>query len=227
MTARIDTITSAVETAFSAVPNGITASSTDTTLKLATTAFVKTNLNTLSTTFFRGDTDQTLTGTGTLTFSQQQNISEVDTLANGDTLVIGELADSNGNIGQSSVGGPCQLFIKTYLQPITNIWKFWGNGSINLTPSGTGVSLTSTAVLCKKIQAGSFTISLATTPITFSPAFTTIKPIVLLTVRSITTGAILNINRWVSGVGVNGFSANISIIPTNSNLIMQWFAIGN
>jgi hypothetical protein len=105
-----------------------------------------------------------------------------------------------------------------------SIWKFWGNGSINTTPAGTGVSLTSVAVLCKRIQSGSFTVSAILTPVVFSPAFTS-KPVILVSLssKSGTTG--LNQSRWVSDAGASGFNAQTT--ATGINLEMNWIAIGD
>jgi len=222
MTTLANTISSTAETTFSSIPNGITQLTSDNSLKLATTAYVEANVNALTaSSYLNTNTDQTLTGT-TIVFSQTQIVTNVDTIEIGDTLVVGKTADAGITLGQN--GGLCSLYIKEFLQPITNIWKYWGCGSINTTPGGTDVSSTSTAVLCKKILSGSFAISTLTTTIGFSPVFTN-KPVIILSIRS-TSGTVgLNQNKWLTGVDANGFTANVT--TTSTTLIMNWFAIGD
>jgi hypothetical protein len=211
------TITSTAQTTFSSIPNGVTPATGDNSTKLATTAYVQSNIALINPVpLLTTNTNQTLTGSAGLSFANQQAITNIDTIALGDTLLVGETADSNIVIGQSA--SPCQLYIKTFLQPITNIWKFWGNGSVNTTVAS-GV-----AVECKKALSGSFTLTSNSTPVVFSPAFVS-KPVVIVSLRS--TGSIVGLtqNKWVESVDRFGFIARSA--GTNSNIEYNWLAIGN
>jgi hypothetical protein len=217
MTTLANNITSTAQTTFSSIPNGITQLTSDTSLRLATTAYVQANVAGVTpSNYLLTNTNQTLTGTPSLSFANQQIITDVDSIAIGDTLVVGETADSNITLGQST--SACVLYIKTFLQPITSIWKFWANSSINTTVP-TGV-----AVLGKKVQTGSYTVSSTAQGISFLTNYTS-KPVVILSLRSTSGVAGLNQNKWVSSVGSFGFVANTT--ATGINLEMNWFAIGD
>jgi hypothetical protein len=208
-------------TNFSSIPNGVTAITSDSTTALATTAYVQANYATISpSVYLTPDTDQTLTGSS-LYFDEQQKVGNIDTIGIGDTLQIGNAGDANLFLGGTLAN--FKLYIKTYLQPVTNNWSFWSISNTNVTPAGTGVSLTSVAVPCKKMLSGSFVIASTATDIIFTPNFTS-KPVVILTIRS-TAGTEVFQTKWVTGVNTAGFTANT--LTTSPTLVMNWIAFGD
>ena len=224
MTSLFNSITSSSETTFSSIPNGVTSVVGENNTVISTTANVQANIATLNPTLYLNTTtDQTLTGSTGLTFNIVQSITNLDTIGMGDTLVVGEPTDLGIVLGQITALGPFILYIKNFLQPLTDIWRLWSSANTNLTPAGTGISLTSVAVPCRKLLSGSFVISSTATSVTFTPNFTS-KPVVIISIRS-TAGTEVFDTKWVTDVGVGGFTANT--LTTSPTLVMNWFAFGD
>lgn len=202
-------------TNFSSIPNGVTALTSDNSSALATTAYVQANCAYLSP-FLNTNTAQTLTGSPSFGV---QSVGNMDSI--GDTIQIGNTGDTIGAVLGRTFGTTI-FYIKSFLQPIARNWQLWSNGSTNVTAAGTGVSLTSVAVPCKKILSGSFVIENTATPVFFTPNFTS-KPVVILTIRS-TTGTEVFQTKWVTGVDTAGFYCLTTASPT---LVMNWIAMGD
>jgi hypothetical protein len=222
MTSLFNTITSTSQTTFSSIPNTVTPVVGENGRVLASTAYVQANIATLNPALYLNtNTAQTLTGTTGLSFGVAQTITNIDSIDMGGTLVAGEAGDGGITVGQGS--NAFDLYIKNFLQPITNIWKIWSNSNTNITSAGTNpTSLSSVAVRCKKMLSGSFVIENTSTPVFFTPNFTS-KPVVILTIRS-TAGTEVFQTKWVSGVDTAGFYCETT--TTSGTLVMNWIAFG-
>jgi len=215
MSVLANTITSTVQTTFSSIPNGVTPDTDNNTTQLATTAYVVANKNILNPALYLDRVSaQTMTGTA-LSFTAAQTATNIDSISVAGTLQVGETADGNLSIGQLTPFA--SLSIKTYLQPITNLWKFWMNGSVNTTVAS-GV-----AVECKRVLTGSHVQTTNSTPVVFTPPFTS-KPVVIVSLRSTGSTVGLTQNKWAEGVGINGFTARTT--GGSNQIVYNWFAIG-
>jgi hypothetical protein len=206
MTTAIENLSSNSDIVFSSTPNVLTMGSSDNSTKLASTAFVQSNIS--NSTSLDIASAQSLSAT---TITPTVNITTVDTTSAG-TLQLGLDTDTNIDIGGSST-----ITMLGYLQPFDSIFRYLTTGCTNTTASlGTAVSV-------QKIYTGTAVMTTGSATITFSPPFTTIPTVVLGVVATNTTSALST--KWVQLALTN--TAIIRCNPASSNVTMNWLAVGN
>jgi hypothetical protein len=217
MTTKIDTITSDVQTTFTATPTIQTEASSDNSTKLASIGYVSSQ-SLSSSTYLDKTSTQTVAGTYSLT--NQPTITTIDTPTEG-TLNLGDTTDTSLTITYLS------LTIKGFLQ---NLAGYLAVGNLKLTPAPT--ASTGTYVDCQKIQTGQVSISglgsLPQVDVTFNPAFTS-TPSILLSVQGLTATAFTPRSEYVTNASPTGFKANYNANPgpqTTTDLALNWMAIG-